>query len=806
MSIKFFENIKETDNVGGKGASLSKMYQNNFNIPNGYVIMTDSFNKFLIENNIKEKIQKIILECDISNEKNIQDNSEEIIKIISKATMSDNIKKDIIESYEKLNCKYVAVRSSATSEDGKSKAWAGQLESFLNVNETNIIECVKSCWSSVFSPRALFYRIKNKDLSDLKVAVVVQKMIQSNVSGVSFSINPTNNNISELVIEAVLGLGEAIVSGSVTPDTYIINKECNQIKDKKINLQKMKLIRADEENKWTKIQNGNLQKLNDKKILELSSTIQSIEKFYGFPVDVEWGIEQEEIFILQCRPITTIINNNLIERIKKSGNWQFYVSRKFNWFVENTEIYASMKDYQNKLLGFDIATQNYLCLNGDEYSLNTDFDILCNKLDNYFRNDINFFEKFAKIEFDLVEEIKSYLAYLENKDLKKLDFKELYEEFDRFNNLYIKSFIPGMTRPEDYLIYTLENELAEAKFNKEEIEFIFSKISTCPNYFPLSYSEEPLDLLKIALEMKKGNNVEKLIDEHISKYSWIKGPVEFEDTYFTKENYVERLDNLINTNIEEKIDNINKVRKNNDIEYEAILKQYKFSDKAKKLINAIRDFIFLRTYTTEYSDHLFYIGRHTIFREITKRSNIKTQDLIMLNDKEIFNILDSNGQITDEIRNTLEERKKGFAMIWINENVETVFGDESIELQNEIAKSYKILDDKENNLDKKAISGSVANRGNVKGIARILNTYRDIYKVKKGDIIVATMTTPDYVQAMEKAAGFITDEGGITCHAAILSREFNVPCIVGTVNGTKEIKDGQMIELDAYNGKVYILD
>lgn len=93
-----------------------------------------------------------------------------------------------------------------------------------------------------------------------------------------------------------------------------------------------------------------------------------------------------------------------------------------------------------------------------------------------------------------------------------------------------------------------------------------------------------------------------------------------------------------------------------------------------------------------------------------------------------------------------------------------------------------------------------------KGIARILNTYKDIYKVEKGDIIVATMTTPDYVSAMEKAAGFITDEGGITCHAAILSREFAVPCIVGTINGTKEIKDGKLIELDAYDGKVYILD
>ena len=508
---------------------------------------------------------------------------------------------------------------------------------------------------------------------------------------------------------------------------------------------------------------------------------------------------------MQCRPITTIKKNELVEKIKKIGNWKFYVSRKFNWFVENTEIYASLEKYQNELLGFEIATQNYLCLNGDEYLLDSDFELLCKKLDNYLQNDINFFEKFAKIEFDLVEEIKDYLKYLKNKNLETLSFNELYEEMEMFNNLYIKSFIPGMTRPEDYLIYRLEKELINENFSEKDIEIIFSKISTCPNYFQLSYSEEPLDLLKLALKIKNGKNVEELIDEHVQQYSWIRGPVEFEDTAFTKEDYLLRLDNLINDDIEEKIENINNVRKNNDIEYEKILEQYNFTHRAKKLITAIRNFIFLRTYTTEYSDHLFYVGRHTIFEEISNRTRIENKNLIMLDDKEILDILKNQGIISREIKNVLENRKKGFAMIWINGNVQTVFGNESLQLQDEIAKAYKTSSDEEEKSNSKIISGSIANRGKVKGIARVLTKYQDIYRVEKGDIIVATMTTPDYVSAMEKASGFITDEGGITCHAAILSREFNVPCIVGTINGTKEIQDGQMIELDAYNGKVYIL-
>ena len=176
----------------------------------------------------------------------------------------------------------------------------------------------------------------------------------------------------------------------------------------------------------------------------------------------------------------------------------------------------------------------------------------------------------------------------------------------------------------------------------------------------------------------------------------------------------------------------------------------------------------------------------------------------MLEDKEISNILRNNGTMDKDIKEILESRKVGFAMIWLDGKIQTVFGNKSIEIQNKIADVYKTLDVEEKS--KKVISGSIANTGKIKGIARVLNEYKDIYKVKKGDIIVATMTTPDYVSAMEKASGFITDEGGITCHAAILSREFDVPCIVGTLNATKEIKNGQKIELDAYNGKVYILD
>lgn len=157
-----------------------------------------------------------------------------------------------------------------------------------------------------------------------------------------------------------------------------------------------------------------------------------------------------------------------------------------------------MEKFQKELLGFFIPTENYLCLNGDEYALESGSNVF-----EKYSKENNFFERFANIEFDLVKDIKKYLEYLENKNFKECSFEELLLEFKKFNDMYIKSFIPGMTRPEEFLIDKLEKELENNNFSKKEIELIFSKISTCPNYDILSYSEEPLDLLKIALKRKK---------------------------------------------------------------------------------------------------------------------------------------------------------------------------------------------------------------------------------------------------------------------------------------------------------------
>ena len=199
--------------------------------------------------------------------------------------------------YKKLDCKFVAVRSSATSEDSAFAAWAGQLDSFLNTTEEMLLENVKKCWASLFTPRAIFYRFEKKLNKDkISVAVVVQKMVDSEESGIAFSVHPITQDENQIIIEAGFGLGEAIVSGSITPDSYVINKQGFEILDVNVNEQSKALYKKSKGGNELRGlgEKGKKQILTEKEIIELSKLIVKIENHYGFPCDIELAKEKRK--------------------------------------------------------------------------------------------------------------------------------------------------------------------------------------------------------------------------------------------------------------------------------------------------------------------------------------------------------------------------------------------------------------------------------------------------------------------------------------------------------------------------------
>lgn len=295
--------------AGGKGASLGEMTRVGMSVPPGFVILSNAFEKFLEETDLNVEIDSTLDSVNCKEIHTVENASEKIGALILGAEMPKDIAGEIQHFFKKLGAKYVAIRSSATAEDSASAAWAGQLESYLNTTEENLLENVRKCWASLFTPRAIFYRFE-KDLHKQKisVAVVVQKMVESEVSGVAFSVHPITQDRNQLIIEAGYGLGEAIVSGSITPDSYVIEKEPRRIIDKNISEQKKTIVKAGKNNDWVAVdkEKSNIQKLSDEKILELSELVIKIEKHYNFPCDIEWAFEKNKFYILQSRPITTI--------------------------------------------------------------------------------------------------------------------------------------------------------------------------------------------------------------------------------------------------------------------------------------------------------------------------------------------------------------------------------------------------------------------------------------------------------------------------------------------------------------------
>jgi pyruvate, water dikinase len=310
--------FKETDKhdlsqVGGKGANLGEMTQAGFPVPNGFAVTVASYNLFVEANNLAEQIRELLTGIDVEESNELNRVARKIQNLLNTSEFPDEVKKEVFKAYEKLSGNehaLVAVRSSATAEDLPGASFAGQQATFLNIKgEANLMNAVRECWASLFTARAIYYRVQNKiDHNKVKISVIVQKMIQSKVSGVMFTIDPVSNEKDRIIIESVWGLGEMIVQGSVIPDTYVVQKDTFSILSKEISDQSIQLVKQGQDNKEIEVPKNirDIQKITDEDIIKLAKIGDKLQKHYYFPQDIEWAKEGDEIYIVQTRPITTI--------------------------------------------------------------------------------------------------------------------------------------------------------------------------------------------------------------------------------------------------------------------------------------------------------------------------------------------------------------------------------------------------------------------------------------------------------------------------------------------------------------------
>lgn len=326
----FFKNIDKHDipMVGGKGANLGEMTQAKFPVPDGFAVTVASYDLFLSESGLKDEIDKTINALDTNDAAALERVAKEIQKKVLNSKIPDAVGKETIKSYRKLsgflNKAQVAVRSSATAEDLPGMSFAGQQATFLNIKgESNLLNSVRECWASLFTPRAIFYRAQNKIPTEkVGISVIVQKMVQSVVSGVMFTVDPVKNDKNKIVVDAVWGLGEMIVQGSVVPDHYVVQRDTFAILSKEVSDQAVQLTKSNGQTKEIEVpkKQREYQKITDADIVKLAKIGDKLQQHYYFPQDVEWAKDKDgNIYIVQTRPITTLNSTKGTKNAKENA-------------------------------------------------------------------------------------------------------------------------------------------------------------------------------------------------------------------------------------------------------------------------------------------------------------------------------------------------------------------------------------------------------------------------------------------------------------------------------------------------------
>jgi phosphoenolpyruvate synthase/pyruvate phosphate dikinase len=844
---RFFKDLSKSDVgiAGGKGASLGELTNAGVPVPNGFVVLSDAFEKFIVETDLDVELDSILDRVNHKEMQSVENASEEIKALILNAEMPREIESEIKKNFKLLGAKFVAVRSSATSEDSSSAAWAGQLDSFLNTTEENVVDGVKHCWASLFTPRAIFYRFE-KGLHDTKisVAVVIQKMVQSEISGIAFSVHPVTQDRNQLIIEAGYGLGEAIVSGQITPDSYVVEKSPRRLIDKNVAEQERGLFKIGEKggNEWQNIESskGALQKLSDEQILKLSEIILRIETHYGFPCDIEWAFEAKKFFIVQSRPITTLTDTTndakmpVVEEKKKVKKKVDEKEEVISWAQNYLQtVPLDIKTARCSLFIADVMFDSYAKPNcfGESYApffvpysnqkLSQIISIeRMNGLErNIWKNVLNNPKKLNKVisEANVIQKRIEKMGLLEE-DLAKLSSKELAQYYTKLVSVIRKWWAYGSIGEEKGLI--VDEVIAPLLKKKHGVSDEFAREYIIDMTMPKTmsiFSEERVAFLDMCIEIAKDKKLfesikeGKLVDKKYPKL--VKKIKEY-----TKKFYYARTDFYEEIHLDEKsilavfvkdIENSN--LKNLIEEREHILqgipdllkrqKEYSKKIKLNKEEKALIDYftsmhIWMDDRKASMMKQTHYLL--SILTELSNRTKLPLETLTVMLVDEVLSVIKSEKIDLVEIN----KRKESAFAIFGKTNKTIIFsGEETKILTNSIPSEKNISN---------VLSGTIASKGKQKE-SKIIGTARLVLspsteKFDFGEVLVTSMTRPEFVPIMKKALAIVTDEGGLTSHAAIVSRELGVPCIIGTKNATSLIKSGDLVELDLVSGAVRIVE
>ncbi|MEM8607863.1 MAG: PEP/pyruvate-binding domain-containing protein [Myxococcota bacterium] len=343
--------------AGGKGASLGELIRAGAKVPPAFVLLRVAFEAFMAKADPGDRVG-LWLDAVDRGERSLAGTASAIAELLGDATLPANVASEAIRAFDELGSARVSVRSSATCEDGAGAAWAGQLDTYLNVGRDDLLAKIRECWLSAFREPALAYGVAHGyGAGEFGVAVVVQQMVASEVSGIGFSVHPVTQEPHLALLEACFGQGEAIVSGAVTPDQYVVERTSKRIVLHQHADQDRGLFLGAEatEPVWRDLGAlGADPKLGDEAVREYVALLERLESHYGCPVDTEWARVGDEFQLLQARPITTLAREYRETIVDETEPWTLMVRRPFNLFEVSLAGHWMDPDHMGRDFGVSI--------------------------------------------------------------------------------------------------------------------------------------------------------------------------------------------------------------------------------------------------------------------------------------------------------------------------------------------------------------------------------------------------------------------------------------------------------------------
>ncbi len=848
--------------VGGKGINIAKMISNGFSVPPAFAVTVDAYEMFLDRNGLREQIREILDRTDFDDDASLTKGSEEIRSLFLNADIGDDELIDLKKQRGELIGEYFAVRSSAVAEDLADASFAGQQDTYLNVRREDVIRMILTCWASYWNARAMKYRHDaSKDHLSQGMAVVVQKMVKSDISGVMFTADPVTGE-DRVIIEASWGLGESIVSGLVTPDSYVLAKDTLEGKDFTVNTKEQGYYLADGKNQLMDIPKEKAEaRCADDDILKLiAEQGLALEKHFGHPQDIEWGVEDGKVYILQSRNITTLPDSSEKDDILWSRGYgdeywadattpMFYtvMGRMLTDYVNHegahmmaykdlesgplTKLHKSRVYFSATVLErifahypkfirsrelleyFPQKEQQRISEYGNDY-----FGTIKSQICLLFRDRDGMIWKTDKVYRAWAERFLEVCREFDSVDLKTIsdnDLADWYFRIQKESTKHYQLIRYGMVSHSIMTNLLVKNW--SSKWLKDD-GTIYAGLMSAPE------DNKTVETNKGFSDMGKALRNDPVAREKAESMpaaefvEWLQtSDSPFKQAY---NDFIKEFGHRSGTR------ELNAPRWAEDPEYVMGVAMQMCNGDSDLREEYDRSVERRKQTEEEVRSRLGFFKRALLFKVLgyartylTFRENQRFYlDHMMYRNRLIF--LEEGRRLCEK---GLIDEKDDIFFLEDTEAIDILRGGDAAGIRERIAPRkaefmkyrdrlppkflYNGVDFDDEPISHGAtLIGAASSPGSYKGRVRVIMDVRDLGQVEKGEILVTSNTDPGWTVVFSKLGGLITETGGILCHGAVISREYRIPAVTAVKSATTILHTGDYVSVDGSKGEVTILE